>query len=284
MDLNLWKNSGTYFEFKKHQIFYKKAGKGETIILLHGFPTASYDWWKIWDELSKSYQVIALDFLGFGFSDKPKKYHYSIFEQATIVEELAKSLQIKKAHILAHDYGDTVAQELLARFNEGQLQFKKTSLALLNGGLFPETHHPRFIQKALLSPFGSMLTPFLNKNSLQRNFNSIFGKNTQPSDKEIEDFFQLIEYNSGKYVFHLLIRYMSERKTNRTRWVSALQDAQVPILLINGSADPISGAHMVKRYRELVSGKNIIALENIGHYPQVEAPTEVLEAYLKFVR
>ena len=284
MDLNLWKNSGSYFDFKDHQVFYKKAGKGETIILLHGFPTASYDWWKIWDELSKSYQVIALDFLGFGFSDKPKKHHYSIFEQATIVEELAKSLQIEKAHILAHDYGDTVAQELLARFNEGQLHFEITSLSLLNGGLFPETHNPRFIQKALLSPFGFLLTPFLNKNSLQRNFNSIFGKNTQPTDIEIDDFFQLIDSNSGKYVFHLLIRYMSERKTNRTRWVSALQEAKVPIQLINGSADPISGAHMVKRYRELVSNKNIVALETIGHYPQVEAPKEVLEAYLKFVR
>lgn len=79
MNISNWQKTGSYFTFReRHQVFYQKAGKGETIVLLHGFPTASWDWWKIWDKLTHNYQVIALDFLGFGFSDKPKKHHYSI--------------------------------------------------------------------------------------------------------------------------------------------------------------------------------------------------------------
>lgn len=284
MDFTNWQHTGSYFNYtKQHKVFYQKAGNGETIVLLHGFPTASWDWWKIWDKLTQNYQVIALDFLGFGFSDKPKKHHYSILEQVDIVEALVSSENIKNAHILAHDYGDTVAQELLARCNEGNLTFNISSLSLLNGGLFPETHHPRFIQKALLSPVGFLLTPLLSKNSLRKNFKSIFGKETQPTEQEITEFYQLINYNSGKYIFHLLIRYMNERVEHRTRWVSALQETKIPIQLINGNADPISGKHMVERYKELVATKHIVSFQEIGHYPQTEAPKLVQKAYLSFL-
>jgi len=78
---------------------------------------------------------------------------------------------------------------------------------------------------------------------------------------------------------------MTDRKTHSERWVDALRDSGVPICLINGSTNPVSGANMVERYREIVSrGHFIVELPMIGHYPQVEAPAEVLEAYLRFLR
>lgn len=84
----------------------------------HGFPTASWDWHKLWPEFVKHYRVIALDMIGFGFSDKPINYHYSIGDQADLQQALLTSLGISSIHLLAHDYGDTVAQELLARFED----------------------------------------------------------------------------------------------------------------------------------------------------------------------
>ena len=76
---------------------------------------------------------------------------------------------------------------------------------------------------------------------------------------------------------------MSERKNFRERWVGALQDPMVPIRVINGAMDPVSGDHMVKRYCELVNDPDIVSLENIGHYPQMEAPELVLQHYMPFV-
>ena len=61
-----------------------------------------------------------------------------------------------------------------------------------------------------------------------------------------------------------------------------MQNSPVPIRLINGAADPISGRHMAERYRELISKPDIFLLEKIGHYPQTEAPDEVLRAYFDF--
>ena len=88
----------------------------------------------------------------------------------------------------------------------------------------------------------------------------------------------------GHRLAHELIRYMSERVRNRQRWVDALRDACCPLALINGSADPVSGAHMVARYRELVGTGYIAELPGVGHYPQVEAPALVLEHYQRFRR
>ena len=61
--------------------------------------------------------MIALNFLAFGLSNKPRPHHYSIFEQASIVEALLRhlGLQSRRINLLSHDYGDTVAQELLYR-------------------------------------------------------------------------------------------------------------------------------------------------------------------------
>ena len=288
MQFSQWKQTGKYFTYKnQYRIFYQEAGSGEVLLFLHGFPTASWDWHKIWQSLSERYHLIAPDFIGFGYSDKPRKYTYSIHDQADLIEALSKSLGLQKVHILAHDYGDTVLQELLARDIERRSQkstegLQLQSIALLNGGLFPETHIARPIQKALLSPFGFLLTVFLGKKTLKKNFHKIFGKNTPPTEQEINEFYALMDFHKGQYIFHRLIHYMTNRKQHRNRWVKALQESPAPIRLINGAADPISGKHMTERYAELIENPDIVLLKGIGHYPQTEAPERVLAAYLDF--
>lgn len=288
MTLNEWKNKGEYFDYKSHQIFTLDEGVGEVLLLIHGFPTASWDWWQMWPKLTERYRVLALDMIGFGFSAKPQKYPYSIFDQADLVASFLDSKKVSKVKILSHDYGDTVAQELLARFNDrvknNQSGITIESLCFLNGGLFPETHHALLIQKLLMSPLGSFIGRFLNRKKLKSNFNKIFGPNTQPTESELDEFWNLINYNNGKKVFHLLIRYMQERKDNRKRWVEAIQQAEIPIRLIDGVFDPISGQHMVDRYKEIIPNPDVIELKDIGHFPLIEAPDLVLKYYLEFIQ
>jgi pimeloyl-ACP methyl ester carboxylesterase len=61
-----------------------------------------------------------------------------------------------------------------------------------------------------------------------------------------------------------------------------MQTTRVPLRLVNGPDDPVSGAHMVARYRELIPAPDTVSLPGIGHYPQVEAPSAVLDAFLQF--
>lgn len=289
MNLSNWQSSGKYFTYKgKHQIFYQEAGSGEHLLLLHGFPTASWDWNKIWGRLkAQRFHLLAPDFIGFGFSDKPRSYAYSIMDQADVVEAFLAEKGVKQAHALAHDYGDTVMQELLARDIDrrkaGEEGVKYLSVAFLNGGLFPETHLARPIQKALLSPLGFILPWFMGKEKMRKSFQNVFGPDSQPTDQEIDEFWALIEYKKGKYNFHKLIHYMTDRINNRERWVACLQNAPMPIRVIDGAYDPVSGEHMVERYRELVPNPDTVLLPGIGHYPHTEDPEGVLRHYSKFL-
>ena len=286
MTLNDWKAAGHYFTYKQQQIFVNESGSGETLLLIHGFPTASWDWYRMWPDLVQEYHVLAADFLGFGFSDKPRNYPYSILDQADLLEALLHEKEIERVHIISHDYGDTVAQELLARFQErtqkGETGVKISSLCLLNGGLFPEVHRPLLVQKILMSPLGFIVGRLFNRAKLGKNFKNIFGPNTQPTEAELDDFWTLVGGNGGRYVFHLLIRYMAERVHYRERWVGAIQAAKIPLCFINGVADPISGQHMVDRYRELIPNPKVVELKDIGHFPLIEAPEAVLQHFGDF--
>ncbi|MBW0433514.1 alpha/beta hydrolase [Leptospira yasudae] len=283
MTLEEWKRSGSTVAYQNWKIFFKEEGKGENLLLIHGFPTASYDWEKIWKPLSKKRRLIASDLLGFGFSSKPE-IDYSIFLQADIIEKLLSDKKISEVKILAHDLGDTVAQELLARFIDRKKSkakgLKIKAVTLLNGGIFPESHRPRFIQKLLNSPIGWILSRLMNRKSFQKSFAAVFGQNTKPSQEELDRFWELVASDGGTKIAHKLIRYIEERKTNRERWVGAILNSPVPVRMINGVDDPVSGAHLIQRFRELSPSADIVELKGIGHYPQVEAADRILKSIL----
>lgn len=282
--LTEWAAAGYTFNYNGHQIFVRSQGspKAEALLLIHGFPTASWDWEAIWPTLVKHYHVLALDLIGFGLSAKPKNYAYSLMDQANLCEAYLKAEGVTQYHILAHDYGDSVAQELLARANESGERPKLLSVAFLNGGLFPETHRPVFLQKLLISPLGPLVAKMTSRTKLAQNLSKIFGPDTQPDTDLINTFWHLLTNNNGTAMLHKLINYMVERRQRRERWVGALQKTKLPLKVIDGAVDPVSGEHMVKRYCELVPNPNVTLLEKIGHYPQVEAPQEVLNAYMAF--
>ncbi|BAN50483.1 putative hydrolase [Metapseudomonas resinovorans NBRC 106553] len=276
-----WRAQGRGMDFQGRRIRYWTAGEGEPLLLIHGFPTASWDWHYLWEPLSRRYRVIACDMLGFGYSDKPRGHDYRLLEQADLQQALLATLGVEgPVHVLAHDYGDSVAQELLARHHEGR--FKLASCVFLNGGLFPETHRPVLVQKLLLSPVGGLVGRLFSRRKLAASFAQVFGPDTQPGDLELDDFWRLIAEQNGPAVMHRLIHYIPERRQQRDRWVAAMQKGGVPLGVIDGAVDPISGAHMVERYRELVPDADTVLLEGIGHYPQTEAPEQVLEHYLAF--
>lgn len=281
--LSRWFSAGKYLDFKGRGIFVRDSGGRlkETILLIHGFPTASWDFEPIWSLLGKKYRLLTLDMLGFGFSAKPVKHTYSISEQADIFEAAIFEAQVRKYHILAHDYGVSVTQELLAR--QGIQKKPALSVCFLNGGLYPEFHKPLLIQKLMLGPLGPLLARLSSQGRLKSSFDAIFGER-KPSASEIELFWELICYNKGKLVIPKLLRYMVERRLYRERWVNAMEQTKIPIQMINGPLDPISGRHLAEAFALRNPKARVDSLEGVGHYPQVEAPQKVAALYLDFLR
>ncbi|MCA8887526.1 MAG: alpha/beta hydrolase [Parvularculaceae bacterium] len=284
--LGHWRREASTLVSGGYRLAYWTADAGDEtkpwLLLLHGYPTSSWDWTFIWNALRRHFRLAALDMLGFGLSDKPRDIKYSIFQQADFQEALLEHLGVGEAHILAHDYGDTVAQELLARQNERALSFSLKSAVFLNGGLFPEQHRARPVQKFGLTPFGFILGMMMSREKLRSAFDKLYGPETKAGDDEIDAHWAMIEERRGARILHKLLNYVPERQTYRDRWVGALENATIALRLIDGGADPVSGAHLFQHYKKIVPNADAVLLEKIGHYPHTEAPDAVVDAFFDF--
>lgn len=295
-DLQSWQSAGAYFDHLGFDIFHRvdgpPVGSAPVLLLIHGYPFNSFDWKPIWTTLTQRFTVVAPDMIGMGFSAKPTAYRYSVADHADMHEALLEQLGVERAHVLAHDLGDSVGQELLARqeFGErscGRLQF--SSITWLNGGMFNEAYTPRLMQKLMsATPLGDLLSPLqgsrLARRLLEATIAEMFGPHTKPTPAMMRTFHQILEYNDGKRVSHKVGRFLDDRYRNRNRWVRAMRRTAVPMRLIDGPVDPNSGAHMAARYREVIPDPDVVMLaDDIGHWPQIEAPDAVLAHFLEFV-
>jgi len=271
---------GDRLPFSGHSLFARTSGAGDALLLIHGFPTSSRDWDRVWPSLTQQFELHAIDMLGFGQSDKPADFEYSISASADQWQLLAEARGLSSVRIVAHDYGNTVAQELLARQLEGRLPFRIRSIAFLNGGLFPEATFPLLLQKALLSPLGPLVARLSSERSFVASMRRICAQ--RPDAAELHEHWALLERAGGRRVLPKLIGYIRERARYRERWVGALQRADIPICLVDGIEDPISGATIVRRWRELLPTAPVFELDGVGHYPQWEAPERVLAALEAF--
>ena len=280
MILDDWIAAADYHEIDGHRIACWTAGEGRALLLVHGFPTSSWDWHQLWTELARTRRLIACDMLGFGLSDKPSS-GYSIHRQTDLHETLLARLGIVDYDAVVHDYGVSIGQEMLARRNgnvagPGRIVF-------LNGGLFPEQHRLLPIQRMGISPVGFIVGLLMNRRRFGENFSQVFGDDTRPSEVELDDFWRLIEHNDGHRLTHKLLHYIADRRNNRERWVAALQRSTIPLKLINGGLDPVSGKHLYDYFREMVPDAEAVLFEDVGHYPQIEAPERVLAELRAFL-
>jgi pimeloyl-ACP methyl ester carboxylesterase len=290
-ELERWRAKGRAFDYLGFEVFYVMEGSGPHLLLVHGYPFNSFDWVKIWPALTERFTVIAPDMLGMGFSDKPGQYEYSVHDHADMHEALLAHLGVERCRIIAHDIGVSVVQEMLTRHDHGEQSAGHCSIqaiAWLNGGLFYEVYRPRPIQKLLsASPLGDVLALVLSsplgRPMLQRAVGEMFGPDTKPSAELHAQFQEVMDYKDGRKVTHKVGRFVVDRYHHRNRWVAAMRATSVPMRMIDGPIDPNSGAHMAQRYREVIPNPDVVMLgEKIGHWPQIEAPDDVLRHFLEF--
>lgn len=258
----------------------RRAGSGEAMTLLHGFPSSSYDWARVLPDLAAGHALLAPDFLGFGASEKPPEHDYSIHEQADLVEALWRAHDVRATRVVAHDYAVSVMQELLARRREGALEVELVGVHLLNGGLYPDVYRPQPGQTMLLdAEQGPLISSQLTEEIWSAALRPTFAEHFDARD-DSADIWRGWSRDGGHLITYRLIRYMADRTANAERWVGALESTDVPLRFVWGMLDPVSGAHMAERVRERLPGAPFTALADVGHWPALEAPERVTGAVL----
>ncbi len=283
--------TGGYLNTGGGRIYYETRGAGPDLLLIHGYPFNSADWQRVVPALARDHRVILFDLPGLGYSDKPDADVYSFAAYARVVADLTAHLEIEAVDVLAHDLGVSVVQELLARAQEGVREFsgailRLRSVAFVNGGLFSDVYRPRWIQRLLSqSPdwFGAWLSRRIRRETVERNVRSLFGPNTQPDPKYLAEGWRILTHNDGRRVAYRIGRLIFEKRRHQSRWIHAMRSTETPLAYICGPADPNSGRHMARRFREVLPDAPLYLLgEKIGHWPMLEAPSEFLAAYGRF--
>lgn len=275
-----WADSGTLVPIAGHQIFVREqpgTSEGPPVVLLHGYPSSSYDWRHAL-ELLGGRRLITFDFLGFGLSDKPRDVVYSLLMQAEIVETIVARFSDGPVVLVAHDMGSSVATELLARELEGRLGFGLSSVLLFNASLVLERASLTPGQKLLRSRLGPLAARLSTEFSFRKQFARIFSDEHPLSDEEAADQWSLLARDGGHHLLHRLIYYLHERIAYAPRWHGALRDWPGRLELAWANLDPICTEAVLGAVLELRPHAPLTRLRGLGHYPQLEDPAAAVAA------
>jgi pimeloyl-ACP methyl ester carboxylesterase len=260
-----------------------EAGEAPTVLLLHGYPSSSFDFRAVVPHLAGR-AWLTMDFLGFGLSDKPRPHSYSLLEQADLVQTVIREVGVTgPVAVLAHDMGTSVTTELLARDLDGHLPFDMQRAVLSNGSVILERASLRPIQKVLRSPLGPVAARLVNRGSFTRGFAKLFSSEHPLSSDEAAAQWELLSYNDGNRIPHLLISYLDERVRYAQRWHGAVREWPKPLGFVWGLSDPVATTDVLDGLRELRPDAPVIELPGLGHYPQVENPKAYAEAALSLL-
>lgn len=252
-----------------------------TILFLHGFPTSSHDFRHVLPTLAVEHRVLALDFPGYGLSDKPSDYSYSLFEQAEQVTMLTRLLGVHRVKLVAHDMGTSVATELLAKRERGLLPFEIDALVLMNGSIHIELCQLTTSQKLLRTRFAPLFVKLSSRRSFGAQMQRISGKPL--SDSDLDDMWSLMQHKDGLARTPALIQYVDERHRFWDRWVGALTRLDVPTLVLWGSADTVAVMAIGEKLASEIPDARLVRLDGVGHYLMLEEPTRVLGALEDFL-
>ncbi|MFC3194000.1 alpha/beta fold hydrolase [Marinicella sediminis] len=283
MDQSQWQSQGQFIHINGHRHFYLDTGGTlPCLLVLHGYPTCSFDYHKALPLLSRHYRVVIHDHLGFGLSDKPLNYSYSLMEQTDQAIQLWQALNITEATILAHDYGTSIATEILARHNRNlYVGFALQHVVLCNGSMHIELSQLRLIQKLLLN---KLIGPWVAKRTSQtvfnRNMRKLYFAPGKVDAAELDTLWQLMVHNEGRCVLHQITGYIRERHQYWHRWIGALQKTPLPVRIIWAMNDPVAVAAMAGVLHKEIMNSELIELDGLGHFPMLEDAERWVDAVL----
>jgi len=248
------------------------------LLVLHGFPTSSFDFHRVVDGLAGHRRVILFDFLGFGLSAKPDR-PYRLVGQADLAAALVDDLGIDRLGLLTHDIGDTVGGELLARQLEGTWDVEVTDRVLTNGTVFMDLVHLSDGQRFLEALPDERLAPgVLDRDAVLAGLSATFAPTFEASAEELDAQWALISAEDGELLLPRLARYIEERRQLEHRFTPPVVDHPSPLVVVWGNDDPIAVPAMADRLAAARPDARVVRLDGVGHYPMVEAPARFLAA------
>ncbi len=277
-----WDSRVANSHIKPLNLAYDEYGKehNRTLLFIHGFGESRYTWRFIVKPLSKKFHIITIDLKGFGESPKTEDEYYSVYDQAKLVQEFIEKKRLKNLTIVGRSFGGGVALVLALMQEKGLLKTKIDRLILINTMSYKQ-HLPYMmwlLQKPIIGYLGIHL---LSADKIaEEAYNYAFSNDSLIPKESIEQSAKMIDLPNAKYAYKQTVDYIVPDDIAKVE--KEYRDIKIPTLIIWGKDDISIPYRFGVRLHKDIKNSKLIILKGVGHMPQEEAPSKVIEAIEKF--
>ena len=268
-------------ELHGDQIAYRDEGHGDALLLIHGMAGSSDTWRSVIPQLSKKFRVIAPDLLGHGESAKPRG-DYSLGAFAVWLRDFLDELGVSQASVVGHSLGGGVAMQFAYQHPD-----YVTRLVLISsGGLGPDVG---WILRLLSAPGAELVLPIIAPKPVLTAGNKLWswfrgvGVHS-PRGAEMWSAYSSLSDAATRQSFLRTLRSVVDYRGQAVSALNRLRlREELPVMAIWGERDDIIPVNHAYAAREARADSRLEVLPNVGHFAQVEAPTEVVELIEDFI-
>jgi pimeloyl-ACP methyl ester carboxylesterase len=283
-----WRSSTAANDGREVTVFSRRCGTpgGPALVLVHGFPTSSVDYFALARELGSEFDMFLLDFPGHGLSDKPPEpYVYSLYDDARLlVHAITAEWKLTEYRMLTHDRGSSVGMIALGMLTAEDPSALPIDVIFTNANLYLPLANLTVWQTALLDPATARATAAATTpETLAAGMGvTTFMPRRTPDDPEIAALAKCFAHNDGIRVMPDVIQYLNERAEGETGWLEALSKIPVDTTLVWGLHDNVAplrvANHVWQAYLKDKPGRNRYwVVPSADHYLQCDAPSQLAQ-------
>jgi pimeloyl-ACP methyl ester carboxylesterase len=237
-------------------------GDDEAVVFLHGHPGSGRDWEPLLEQTGRFARALAFDLPGYGKSDKPKDWDYSIGTYGTYLAATLNVLNVTRVHLVMHDLGGGAGLAWAAAHPEAFA----SAVIIDTGVLIGFRWHP--LARAIRTPgLGEVFAALTNRPS----FRAVM-RYYNPQPRKLPRWYveRLWEDYDRRTRTAVMRMYRSAPPTGFERLAPVFSQLDVPALVLWGRHDPACPVEQAELQRRSFPSANVVVLEDSGHWPFID--------------
>lgn len=248
----------------RHKLVYYRFGRGVPLLLVHGITTYSFIWRKLVPLLADKYELIIVDLLGCGESDKALDVEFSIKNHAKLLSQFISQLKIEKVHLVGHDVGGGICQIMAVEYPNQVI-----SMTLINTVAYD--FWP-------VQPIISMRIPIIRQLAMATleigALRYIVKRGLHDSSYLTKELLELFWFPMRSREGRKAFLYFSHCLDNNDllELTDQIKQLQLPVLIIRGARDAFLSQLIAEKLNEDIRHSELEIIPDAGHYIQEEVP------------
>lgn len=257
------------------RVHYQEKGTGTPLVLIHGFTSSTYSWKDVFEPLSRSFRVIAVDLKGFGFSGKPEG-DYTRRAQALLVAHLLDYLKIEKAWLCGNSMGGEIALNFALQNPQ-----RVAGLILVDSAGVSVPGNGSLAPGYLLIPVAGRVLMALALRSdklVREGLEKSFYDRTKVTNERVANYYRPLQTRGGQ-----LAALRARTQADQFPVEQDLERIKAPTMIIWGAQDALIPLEAGIKMNKLIKDSKLVIFDSCGHLPQEEMPGRVVDYVTQFI-